>query len=64
MCDIAADMAKDELDRRIAAFGAGHHGLSPTVTLHGHRFRYVRPEGEAGAPEPKPAQNELAEAAE
>jgi methionyl-tRNA formyltransferase len=64
MCDIPADMAKDELDRRIAAFGAGHHGLSPTVTLHGHTFRYVKPEGDAGAPDPKPAQTVLAEAAE
>jgi len=64
MCDIPADVAKEELDRRIAAFGAGHHGLTPTVTLHGHQFRYVRPEGGADAPEPALPQNVMAEAAE
>jgi hypothetical protein len=64
MCDIPADIAKDELDRRIAAFGAGHHGLSPTITLHGHRFRYVSADKDADVTEPQPAQPVLAEAAE
>jgi hypothetical protein len=44
MCDIPADISKDELERRIAAFGAGHFGIDPTVTLHGRRFAYVRAE--------------------
>jgi methionyl-tRNA formyltransferase len=35
MCDIPADISKDELERRIAVFGAGHYGVSLTVTLHG-----------------------------
>lgn len=39
MCDIPHDIAKDDLDRRLAAFGGGHFGTFPTVTLHGHRFR-------------------------
>jgi methionyl-tRNA formyltransferase len=43
-CDIPADITKDELERRLAAFGAGHFGDVPTVTLHGHTFRYVAPE--------------------
>ena len=46
MCEIPAGIAKDELDRRIAVFGAGHCGVSPTITLHGHQFRYVAPEAE------------------
>lgn len=41
MCDIPLDVAKDELDRRVAAFGTGYFGIEPTVTLHGHRFAYV-----------------------
>jgi hypothetical protein len=40
LCDIPIDITKDELDRRLAAFGAGHFGVMPTITLHGHRFRY------------------------
>ena len=64
MCDIPVDIAKRELDRRIAAFGAGHHGLSPTVTLHGHRFRYVKVDENASASAPGPTQGFLAEAAE
>ena len=46
MCDIPADISKDELERRIAVFGAGHYGLSLTVTLHGSEFRYTAPEVE------------------
>ena len=41
MCDIPAAISKDDLDRRIAAFGCGHLGFDPTIVLHGHRFRYV-----------------------
>jgi len=43
---IPADISKDELERRIAVFGAGHYGLSLTVTLHGREFRYTAPEVE------------------
>jgi methionyl-tRNA formyltransferase len=46
MCDIPADISKDELERRIAVFGAGHYGVSLTVTLHGRAFRYTTPESE------------------
>ena len=42
-CDIPADLPKEELERRLFAFGAGHFGVGPTVTLHGHTFRYVAP---------------------
>ena len=41
LCDIPPDIAADDLQRRIAAFGAGQSGQSPTVTLHGYRFTYV-----------------------
>ena len=54
-CDIPADIGKDELERRLAAFGAGHSGAAPAVTLHGHRFIHVPPapavEGPALVPE-------------
>jgi methionyl-tRNA formyltransferase len=40
LCDIPIDITKIELDRRLAVFGAGHFGMMPTITLHGHRFRY------------------------
>jgi methionyl-tRNA formyltransferase len=57
-CDIPTDISKEELDRRIAVFGAGHFGISPTVTLHGHAFRYSAPEAEnkVDAPSIVPAQ--------
>jgi len=42
-CDIPADIDQDELERRIAGFGAGYFGVAPTVTLHGHKFRYEPP---------------------
>jgi hypothetical protein len=41
ICTIPPDIDADELDRRIRAFGSNHFGLHPTLTLHGHRFRYV-----------------------
>ncbi|MGH6683386.1 MAG: formyltransferase family protein [Pseudolabrys sp.] len=44
MCDIAADISKEELERRIEAFGAGHYGIEPTITLHDRVFRYAAPE--------------------
>ena len=46
MCDIPVDISKDELERRIEVFGAGHYGVSLTVTLHGRAFRYTAPETE------------------
>jgi hypothetical protein len=45
-CDIPADISVDELDRRIAAFGHAPLGDAPTITMHGHTFRYVPPESE------------------
>jgi methionyl-tRNA formyltransferase len=50
MCDIPVGIAKDDLDRRIAAFGSGHFGIDPTVTLHGHRFHYVSAPSTTEAP--------------
>jgi len=47
MCDVPADISGDDLARRIGAFGAGHFDLWPTVTLHGHRFRYCGPDTES-----------------
>jgi methionyl-tRNA formyltransferase len=49
MCDVAPDISRHELERRIEAFGAGDFGVDLTVTLHGHKFRYVAPEPESKA---------------
>src|SRR5262249_49772193 len=49
-CEIPPDIAADDLDRRIAAFGGGHFGIDLTVTLHGRRFRYVPEPVEDSAP--------------
>ncbi len=47
LCEIPAEISKEELERRIGVFGAGHFGLSPTITLHGRQFRYVAPEAQS-----------------
>lgn len=39
MCAIPTDIDPGELRRRVAAFAKSPYGLSPTVTLHGYRFR-------------------------
>jgi methionyl-tRNA formyltransferase len=41
LCSIAPDIEPAELARRIAAFGHSPFGITPTVTLHGHKFRLV-----------------------
>lgn len=41
MCDIPPDISKEELDRRIEVFGAGHFDLFPAVRIHGHRLCYA-----------------------
>jgi methionyl-tRNA formyltransferase len=48
MCEIPLDIAKNELDRRIKAFGGNHFGMSLTINLHGVEFRalpapYIQP---------------------
>jgi methionyl-tRNA formyltransferase len=44
MCDIPLDISKEELDRRVGAFGAGHFGIFPTLKLHGFQFSYTAPD--------------------
>lgn len=46
MCDIPLDIAASELQRRVAAFAQSPFGLTPTVTLHGYRFRLVPEDAE------------------
>jgi methionyl-tRNA formyltransferase len=46
MCDIPFDISNDDLDRRIEAFGGGQFGMSPTITLHGRKFRYIEPDAD------------------
>lgn len=61
-CDIPGDINRDELDRRIAAFGHAPLGVAPTITVHGHTFRYVPPASETpeAAPVPAPPQKAVA----
>jgi len=54
MCELDLDISRQELERRIAAFGAGDFGVDLTVTLHGHKFRYVPPAAESQAEPAKP----------
>jgi methionyl-tRNA formyltransferase len=42
MCDIPPDISRDELDRRVRAFGDDHFGLNPSISLHGYTFRLVK----------------------
>ena len=48
---VPAWVTKDDLERRIAAFGPREAGDGLTVTLHGHTFRYVAPGANAQAEE-------------
>ena len=56
MCDMPADISKEDLERRIEVFGNGDYGVDLTVTLHERKFRYVPPEEDtAGAASSAPA---------
>jgi len=50
MCEIPADISAEELERRLSAFGAGHFGIHPTVTLNGRKFRFIAEGVAANAP--------------
>ena len=39
LCDIRTEISGDELERRMAAFGDGRLGVTPTINLHGRSFR-------------------------
>jgi methionyl-tRNA formyltransferase len=43
ICNIPMSIPREELERRIKVFGAGHHGIAPTINLHGIQFRAVLP---------------------
>lgn len=47
ICDIPLDITKDELDRRIRAFGFNLFGIVPTIRLHGMTFQAVLPSSPA-----------------
>jgi methionyl-tRNA formyltransferase len=53
LCDIAPDIGKEELERRVRAFGGKSFGVNPTIELHGFRFELVLNEHEAPALSPK-----------
>lgn len=39
LCDIPLDISKEDLERRMRAFGDNHFGIAPTITLHGYEFK-------------------------
>ena len=41
MCDIPLDISKEDLDRRIKAFGGNHFGIKPTINLLGNKFQVL-----------------------
>jgi methionyl-tRNA formyltransferase len=49
ICDIPLDIGRDELDRRIHAFGFNLFGIAPTVRFHGVAFQAVLPSASARA---------------
>lgn len=49
LCEIPPGIAAEELERRLAAFGDGRLGVTPTVTLHGHRFRLTDADADQAA---------------
>jgi methionyl-tRNA formyltransferase len=51
--EATASISKDDLDRRVGVFGDAETGDHLTITLHGHRFRYVAPEKETAAEHPE-----------
>jgi methionyl-tRNA formyltransferase len=43
-CDIPLDISRDELWRRMRAFGGNHYGIAPAIHLHGVTFTASPPE--------------------
>jgi methionyl-tRNA formyltransferase len=43
-CDIPLDISREELWRRIRAFGGHHYGIAPSINLHGVTFTATLPE--------------------
>jgi len=43
-CDIPLDISRDELWRRMRAFGGNHYGIAPAINLHGVTFTAAPPE--------------------
>jgi methionyl-tRNA formyltransferase len=43
-CDIPLDISRDELWRRMRAFGGNHCGIAPAINLHGVTFTASLPE--------------------
>lgn len=50
LCEITSEISKSELERRIPVVGHGHFGMSPTITIHGHTFRYMPEQAAATSP--------------
>ena len=59
MCDIPLDISKEELDRRLKAFGGNCSGVSPAINLHGVRFALSPDTAASRAPGIPPLQTGL-----
>ena len=44
ICEIPLNITRDELQRRMHAFGGNDFGIAPSIHLHGVEFRAVRPD--------------------
>jgi hypothetical protein len=44
VCDIPLDISREELWRRMRAFGGHHYGIAPAINLHGITFTATVPE--------------------
>jgi methionyl-tRNA formyltransferase len=51
-CDIPLDIGRDDLHRRIHAFGGNHYDMAPAIHLHGVEFRAVVPSQDPAADRP------------
>lgn len=43
LCNIPLDISKEDLARRMSIFGCNHHGITPSINLHGFEFRAALP---------------------
>jgi methionyl-tRNA formyltransferase len=43
LCEIPLDISKGELERRMRVFGGNYFGVTPTINLHGVKFRAMVP---------------------
>lgn len=53
MREVPVTASKSDLDRRVTAFDDDDSDGGLTITLHGHRFRYVAPDAKTAVETPE-----------